>query len=107
MCIVTVRSDQLEDYFNDECEVEISAFSWSQYDRNPSFDSEIKCGDDLILEMDDYIKIDEYNDVCDQLEICNARLETVLDEYEALNTEMDLLKKQLVLAQGSKPWYKF
>jgi hypothetical protein len=125
MCTITIDSDTLSDYFNDECEVEITSFSWSQYDNKPDVETDVRCRNDLILDMDDYVDIETYAEVVDDLELARANWELaegeseatikelngvindMTDQNNALQAELDLLKIQLALVQGAKPWYKF
>lgn len=71
--------------------------------------------------MDDYVDIEDYQEVVDDLELARANWElaegeseTIIkelngvindmtDQNNALQAELDLLKIQL----GAKPWYKF
>lgn len=125
MCTITIDSDTLSDYFNDECEVEITSFSWSKYDNKPDVETDVRCRNDLILDMDDYVDIETYAEVVDDLELARANWELAEGESEAtikelkgvinnmtdlnndLQAELGLLLIKLALVQGAKPWYKF
>jgi hypothetical protein len=122
MATIRVDSNTLQEHFDDSCEVKVTGFSWSKYGGGVSdVETELEVGEDLHYEDDDYIEIEEYNELKDNLremtdeyQESQDELVTVQAEVALLKVELEVTKNKLVLAAlelskivpVKKPWYK-
>jgi FtsZ-binding cell division protein ZapB len=125
MATIRIDSSTLQDHFEDSCSINVTAFGWSTYSGVTDVEYDVEVGDELAYDDDDYIEIEEYNELKDSLQ-------EMVDEFEKSQDELATVQAELVemkaawdyqIAQGAlkeaqiqalmaviaahKPWYKF
>lgn len=115
MATIRIDSEMIEEYFADECHVEVTSFSWGKYNNKPDCEYEIVTEGDLEYEDDDYVDKEEYDQLKTEYEESQDELVTVQAELALLKFDLETANNKLVLAELElskivpikTPWYKF
>jgi hypothetical protein len=68
MATIRIDSSTLQDHFEDSCSINVTAFGWSTYSGVTDVEYDVEVGDELAYDDDDYIEIEEYNELKDSLQ---------------------------------------
>lgn len=121
MATIRIDSDTIQEHCEDTMEVKVTGFCFSKYSGISDIEYDLEVGEDLTYDDDDYIEIEEYNELKDKLQEMTDEfqesqdeLATVQAEVALLSIELEVTKSKLVLAELElstpiikKPWYKF
>jgi len=117
--------EHLEEHLDNKC-LEITSFSWDDHRGIQDVEFEIRVPEDLHYESDDYIEIDEFNELKDNLHKMTEEFQESQDELALAQVELayaqaawanaqslvEVQESQIVvlnamIALNNIPWYKF